>query len=456
MHERYAALDTPPLSIEQFADNPAGLREFLEDSGALTFTPYASGLFPASDLPPHLSTATGMGMAWMRDNAHVANALFETGRHDLAIPAGKALLAVLNSNRDVVDGVVHGTRDISERGGRLPARVQGHNLAKDQEFRVQNDAVGYPLWLIGKFIQHDAIQPTQYDMDTLAQTVRYLSRIAYWQDRDTGHWEEDMRVHATSIGAVIAGLEQTEQAMRYVGYRHDLRFDELITRGRNTLDAMIERGFTDVPSIADWAKRHAYGTIPENDFLRSFTGQYRRHDAGMLFLIEPLGVLNSMQANIITADVETHLVREQGTIRYPGDTYWGPRFKDIMPIDERTSQAPGRLELRNTTAGGVAFSQTEAQWTIFDSPQSTLYGRQFMQTGDPIAHSKQLIFLNRVLAQLVPSDGKLLLPETFYLDRVPVPCGEPTNQWIPNDHQPLLWAQANLLLALKTFEETGV
>lgn len=456
MGEALSALDRPPLTVEQFADDPASLREYLESSGTLTFTPYASGLFPASDLPPDLSAATGMGMAWMRDNAHVANALFEAGHHDLAIPAGKALLSVLNSNRDVVDGVVQGIRDPNERGGRLPARVQGHNLAKDHEFRVQNDAVGYPLWLIGKLIQHNALQPTLHDMDTLSQTVRYLSRIAYWQDRDTGHWEEDLRVHATSIGAVVAGLEQTQQAMQHVGYKHSLHFDELITRGRNTLDAMIERGFTDVPSIADWARRQAYGSIPEQDFLRSYTGQYRRCDAGMLFLIEPLDVLNDEQAAKIVTDVETHLVREHGTIRYPGDTYWGPRFKDIMAIEERTSQAPGRLERRNATAGGVAYSQTEAQWTIFDSPQSTFHGKRHMQTGDPIAHSKQLIFLNRVLGQLVPSDGKLLLPEAFYLDRAPVPCGKPTNQWVSNDHQPLLWAQANLLLALKTFEETGV
>jgi phosphorylase kinase alpha/beta subunit len=176
----------------------------------------------------------------------------------------------------------------------------------------------------------------------------------------------------------------------------------------------------------------------------------------MLFLVEPLDVLTSEQAARVVTDVETHLVREHGVIRYIGDTYWGPRFKDLMRIEERTSQAPGRLEERNQKAAGVAYSKTEAQWTLSDAPLSTYHGKEYLRTNSRVEHSKQLLFLNRVLSQLVLTEGKLLLPEAFYVEQVPAPSSKPTNQWIPNDHSPLLWAQANLLLALKTFEQTGV
>jgi phosphorylase kinase alpha/beta subunit len=463
MHERYAALDTPPLTVEQFADNPPGLREFLEERGALDFPAYESHLFPASVLPPELE-ATDMGMVWRRDNSHIINALFEAGRPDLAIPAAQSQLESLHQERDVLDGVVNGTRNPAEPGGRLSVRVHGKTGERDHEFRVQNDSVGYPLWVTSKLMVHDAIRPDAAKLETLAQTARYLGKVSYWQDRDAGHWEEEMSVHAPSIGTAVAGLEGLQQAFTYVGYQHDVQFAELIARGRNTLNAMIELGYASVPSIPEWSLRDD-GAAPKNkdaaDFLHTFSADYRRLDAAMLFLAEPLNVVSRHHAAKIVDAVEAQLVRERGVIRYPGDTYWSPRFKDIMGIDERTSQAEGRLERRNQMMGGVALSQTEAQWTLFDSPLSTYHGKEYQRTGNRVAHSKQLIFLNRVLAQMVPQESsggapRLLLPEAFYLDRVPVPCGSPTNQWIPNDHTPLLWAQANLLVALKTFEETGV
>ncbi|HJP96037.1 MAG TPA: glycoside hydrolase family 15 protein [Candidatus Saccharimonadales bacterium] len=458
MSEAFLALDQPPLTVEQFASNPSGLREYLEERGTFDFATYQSGLFPASVLPPELE-ATDMGMVWRRDSSHVINALFEAGRQDLALPAARAQLASMNQERDILDGVVDGSRDPNQPGGRLAVRMHGKTGARDREFRVQNDSVGYPLWVTSRLIEHDALKPTSYDLDTLAQTVRYLGKIKYWQDQDAGHWEEEMAVHAPSIGTVIAGLESAQRAMHHVGYQHDIHFDELIQRGRNVFDAMITHGYASVPSVAEWARQKA-GIIPEDlgavEFLRTFSAHYRRFDAAMLFMVEPLNVASRQQAIQIVADVEQNLVRNRGVIRYPGDTYWEPRFKHIMSIDERTSQAEGRLERRNQMMGGVALSQTEAQWTLFDSPLSTIHGTEYQHSGDQIEHSKQLIFMNRVLAQLVPYKDKLVLPEAFYLDYAPVPCGSPTNQWIPNDHMPLLWAQANLLKSVATFEATGV
>ncbi len=34
----------------------------------------------------------------------------------------------------------------------------------------------------------------------------YLQTIAYWQDEDSGHWEEIRKISASSIGVVVAGL----------------------------------------------------------------------------------------------------------------------------------------------------------------------------------------------------------------------------------------------------------
>ncbi|MEM7678733.1 MAG: hypothetical protein AAF449_22355, partial [Myxococcota bacterium] len=50
---------------------------------------------------------------------------------------------------------------------------------------------------------------------------------------------------------------------------------------------------------------------------------------------------------------------------------------------------------------------------------------------------------HRALAQLTgPHDppGRLRCVEAYFLEK---------SQWVPNDHVPLLWTQANLLLALR-------
>ena len=39
-------------------------------------------------------------------------------------------------------------------------------------------------------------------------TPLYFQAIRYWQDEDSGHWEERRKIEASSIGAVVAGLRE--------------------------------------------------------------------------------------------------------------------------------------------------------------------------------------------------------------------------------------------------------
>ncbi len=59
----------------------------------------------------------------------------------------------------------------------------------------------------------------------------------------------------------------------------------------------------------------------------------------------------------------------------------------------------------------------------------------------------QFHHLNRALGQLVsvsPDGDELRCPELFYLEK---------GIWAPNDVMPLLWTQANLMLALHQVRE---
>jgi hypothetical protein len=425
----------PPDSLElnstEFLDKPEELRHTLESLGSLTFLPYSSGLYPACELPAEEGRVTGMGMAWLRDNAHVADALYEADHTYESVRVSKAMLSVLNRNRHILDEANEST-DTPNNITRLPVRVNGDTLANDTESRVQNDSTGYTLWHVGRMINRAALMPSAYDVDTLLKTVGYLDKVQFWQDPDEGHWEEDERVQASSIGAVLAGVKEIKQYMGS-GYKGRLDFDRLLSLGADTLRTMLDK------DVAALGGSNGYTS-------------YRRFDAALLFLVEPLHVVEGERAEKIVQDIETRLVRETGVIRYPGDTYWEPRFPSIMAVDERTSKADGRTEWRNRTASGVEFSGTEAQWTLFDPLLSVYWGKKYLTTKDKDHQEKQLHYLDRSLAQLVSGvEGKKQIPEAFYFEYLE--DESESFRWIPNDHVPFLWGQANLLRALNVFED---
>jgi phosphorylase kinase alpha/beta subunit len=389
-----------------------------------------------------------MGMAWFRDNALVATALYQDGRVQEAGRVGSAFLSILHNNEQILRG---------ESADRLPARVEGDTLGNDSEPRRQNDSVGYALWFTSRLINDGVLRPTPDDLERLAQTAEYLGRVEYWHDPDEGHWEEDRRIHSSSIGVDVAALHEARQMFKQFDYQPSVDFEPLIERGSEALYTILQAGITDLPhpdepdEIPGRMYPRSIHTDPQVDeFFQDFNVHHREQDAALLFLIEPLGVLHGEWAEHVVEGIERELVREHGVARYAGDTYWEPRFTDIMTIDERTTQAEGRTEQRNLTAAGVAYTETEAQWTMFDPILSTYWGKRYAESGDETHREKQLHYLDRSLAHLKPhADGQLAMPEADFYQ-----YADGENRWTANDHSPLLWAHANLLTAVRIFEET--
>ncbi|MHC1558424.1 glycoside hydrolase family 15 protein [Actinomycetospora sp. C-140] len=431
-------------------DRPEELRRALDEHGVFTFVPYPSGMFPASDLPPEDRASTGMGMAWFRDNAHVADALLEDGRADEAAAVGRAVLEVLRANRGVL-----GQGEV-----RLPVRVDGATLANDTENRSQNDSTGYALWLVCRLARSGHLEVGRADLEVLAEVVGYLRRIEFWRDADEGHWEEDRRVQASSIGTVVAGLRAARELFVDRGHDPGVNIDDLERIGVDALSSILAAGRTD--DVGDDREGGADSEIPAaitpgvgvREFFRSFGRDGRPYDASLLFLVEPLRVLPDEAAARVVAGIEQHLVRDHGVARYLGDTYWEPRFPDILGVGERTSAAEGRIEDRNLMGSGVAYTGTEAQWTLFDPVLSVYWGRIYESGGNELHHELQIHYLRRSLSQLVDIEAERQkrkgLPEAYYLEF----DGE-TNHWVKNDHTPLLWSQANLLRAVNLLVRTS-
>ena len=59
-----------------------------------------------------------------------------------------------------------------------------------------------------------ALKPDANAVSMLTRLVRYFAAIRFWQDEDSGHWEEQRKVSASSIGTVVAGLEAFADLLR--------------------------------------------------------------------------------------------------------------------------------------------------------------------------------------------------------------------------------------------------
>jgi len=91
----------------------------------------------------------------------------------------------------------------------------------------------------------------------------------------------------------------------------------------------------------------------------------------------------------------------------------------------------------------------EAQWTLFDPIISCIYANRHRGNSRNEDLGRQTEYLNRSLGQLTSETNPNFLPyrcpELYYLE---------SGQYVPNDHVPLLWTQANLMVSLHLMEKS--
>jgi phosphorylase kinase alpha/beta subunit len=276
------------------------------------------------------------------------------------------------------------------------------------------------------------LKPQPDDLKTLALFPLYFQAICYWKDEDSGHWEEDGKIEASSIGPVIAGLKQLKLLLT------DTRLASLCRhRGKPVaaefLDELIERGTASLTS-----------TLP-SECIQPAPRQ-RRYDAALLFLIHPLHVVEDEMADQILKDVIDNLQGDYGISRYSGDSFWCRDYKDIPEVI-RTTVSSTREQWFKENGRELKIGE-EAQWCIFDPIVSAIFGLRFQKTRQKEYRERQTHHLNRSLGQLTGEDcpfGEFKCPELYYLQN---------GRYVPNDATPLLWAQANLRIALKMMEQS--
>lgn len=260
---------------------------------------YDSGLFAASD--PNVST--GYDKSWLRDNFYETIAFEVLGDWNTVEKTYKAILDIFLKHESKIDWAIENKP--TESFQYIHARFHPETFDEFWESwgNKQNDAVGCILFRIGELEVHHkrALLKDPNHLRIVNKLVRYLEAIEYWKDRDSGMWEEDEELHASSVGACVAGLTSVARIENI-----EVK-PELIVKGKQALNDLLPR-----------------------ESARKFV------DLALLSLIWPYEVVTKEQADQILENVEYHLLKKRGVIRYKGDQYYNKNPDTISEEAEWT------------------------------------------------------------------------------------------------------------------------
>lgn len=156
---------------------------------------------------------------------------------------------------------------------------------------AQHDAIGAVLYGISLGVKNNRpIIRNNEDLEIIQLIVDYLECCEYWQDKDSGMWEENREVHSSSVGAVVASL----QALKQQGLA--IVKDELINKGWETINNLFP-----------------------------FESETKPVDLAQLSLIYPYGIYTGEKAEVVMKRVEQMLLRDRGVLRYQGDSYYSTK-----------------------------------------------------------------------------------------------------------------------------------
>ncbi len=323
---------------------------------------YESGLFAASKK----GIGTGYDKAWLRDNFYECLAFEIVGDYPTVKKTYRAILDIFKKHEIKIDHAISAKPQYTHQY--IHPR---YNPVTFEEYweewgNKQNDSIGCVLFKIGELEKREKgfVIADEDDRRVVQKLVWYLSTLQYWNDPDSGMWEENQELHASSIGACLAGLTM---ARNIEGIEVP---EELLDKGRAALAAIIPR-----------------------------ESKEKFADLALLSLIWPYNILTAEQTEEVLKNVQYHLLRDHGVIRYKNDRYY------------------------NKNADGYS---EEAEWTFGLSWLAII----FQKLGDETTAAAYLARAKNATA----AEG---VPELYF-----------SNSTQYNDNTPLGWSESLFIVAL--------
>lgn len=148
----------------------------------------------------------------------------------------------------------------------------------------------YGLWLG----EREGIRIIRNDKDReiINLMIKMLEAIEYWNCEDNAIWEENEEIHASSVGACLAGLT----AIKFLGFKVN---NKLLDEAHYSLNKLLPR--------------------------ESVTKDV---DLALLTLVYPFNIVTPQVAKQIITNVEADLLRERGVLRYKNDQYYNHNGKE--------------------------------------------------------------------------------------------------------------------------------
>ena len=243
---------------------------------------YPSGLFGASKN----SVSTGYDKAWLRDNIYESLALEATGEKKALLKTYHALFDILLKHELKIDHAIKNKPHHAFQYIHARFHPQTFDEFSEEWGNKQNDAIGAFLFKVGDLDKKGIkVIRNRNDVRILQKLVLYLQSVEYWHDHDNGMWEENMEVHASSVGACVAGLKAISHKVIVPPL--------LIKKGEETLHKLLP-----------------------------YESKTKKVDLALLSLIYPYNIVSDEMKLKILHNVEKHLVRKRGVLRYIGDQYY--------------------------------------------------------------------------------------------------------------------------------------
>ncbi len=402
------------------------IKKLLTAKGTHEIRPVAHGLFAASGSQAS-NSVTGYQNVWIRDNIMVANAFRLHGQMDPAIACIQGLTLffekLIPRFRKIIDDPDRTLKEDVYQRPHIRFAAQDLSELTEKWPHAQNDALGQALWFRLLLANSGALAMTPAEESVYKLFPEYFEAIEYWQDKDSGAWEEGRKVNSSSVGAVVAGLEELRTFLTTTKKGKSASATPFSEINMEKIEQLIAKGRTRL------AETLPFEAPPE-----------RMADSALLSLIHPLGVIRSrLTQDAILNLVQARLKGEVGIKRYAGDSYFCQDYDEWFAPGSMSSDFSDSLQFRDS----FLQPNCEAQWCIFDPLLSIIYGERYL--GDPTdqtSYEKQVHYFNRSLRQITPQ-GRC--PELYFLKQ---------GRYVANAHTPLAWTQANQALALHLLEKS--
>jgi phosphorylase kinase alpha/beta subunit len=286
---------------------------------------------------------------WLRDIMYATVANEYLGMYDKVKQSYRVVLTVFEKFHTKIIRGIRKKPDLHRaKGAVVHARVHPLTLEEitDEWGHHQLDIFGLFLFKAGDLMKQGIrILDTENRVQVVKDILSYLWTARWDTEPDFGMWEEGPEVHSSSVGAVLAGLTMW----------HDHGFYDYKYRAK-----------VDISHIIPVSERFLEDGARALSKLLPRESESRPYDLAQLSLLWPYNILKDQFAlqEEILANVESHLVRSGGVVRYPGDRYFTSNGDN--PHGNEAEWPIGLAWL------SIAYSKLVAQATRVGASQATI------------------------------------------------------------------------------------